>query len=126
MDEKMKTHTSSRPSCIPTPRPATSEDSTDTRVAGTLDRVKLDHDGTSYTNSGHWTSILDSITELRDELDQISTTPQPLDPAQADAFTPSLFFGRLRHVTKNELLAAVPPRKDADEMIVAYFASMDM
>jgi hypothetical protein len=30
-------------------------------IPGTPDHVKLSSDTTSYTNSGHWTSILDSV-----------------------------------------------------------------
>jgi hypothetical protein len=34
----------------------------DTDVPGTPDRVKLETNETSYTNSGHWTSILDGVS----------------------------------------------------------------
>ena len=39
-----------------------SDESTDAEIPGTPDRVKLDTDATSYTNSGHWTSILDGVS----------------------------------------------------------------
>lgn len=41
-----------------------SDDSTE--VPGTPDRVKLNGDATSYTNSGHWTSILDGVSFSHD------------------------------------------------------------
>lgn len=31
---------------------------------GTPDRVKFNGDTTSYTNSGHWTSILDGVSSM--------------------------------------------------------------
>lgn len=31
-------------------------------IPGTPDRVKLSNDTTTYTNSGHWTSILDGVS----------------------------------------------------------------
>lgn len=36
-------------------------DDTEKEIPGTPDRVKLSDDTTSYTNSGHWTSILDGV-----------------------------------------------------------------
>jgi hypothetical protein len=31
-------------------------------IPGTPDRVKFSNDTTTYTNSGHWTSILDGVS----------------------------------------------------------------
>jgi hypothetical protein len=39
-------------------------DDNDTEIPGTPDRVKFSGDTTSYTNSGHWTSILDGVSCL--------------------------------------------------------------
>lgn len=103
-----------------------SDDETNPDVVSTPDRVKLEDDATTYSNSGHWTSILDSITELRGELDDIPTTAQPRDSSQAEIAGPDLLFGRQRHVTKNEILAAIPPRAEADQLVNAYFEAMDM
>jgi hypothetical protein len=103
-----------------------SDAETNPNVPSTPDRVKLEDDATTYSNSGHWTSILDSITELRGELDDIPTTAQPRDSSQEEIDGPDLLFGRQRHVTKNEILAAIPPRAEADEMVNAYFQAMDM
>jgi hypothetical protein len=33
-----------------------------TEIPGTPDRVKISNDTTTYTNSGHWTSILDGVS----------------------------------------------------------------
>jgi hypothetical protein len=108
------------------PWPQPTETSTNTEDTGTTDRVKLEKDAVSYTGSGHWTSILDSISELREQLDLIPTTAQPNDPTQSEIAGPDLLFGRHQHASQHELLAAIPPRSDADSLVATYFASMDM
>lgn len=126
MDERTKNNRS--PLTVggsPSSRHRLSDDGADGEVPGTPDRVKLEDDATSYTNPSHWTSILDGITELKDQLDQIPIESQLPEPSGAVP-APDLFFGGQRHATKNEILAAIPPRNEADEMVVSYFASMDM
>ncbi|KAF2833531.1 hypothetical protein CC86DRAFT_277719 [Ophiobolus disseminans] len=94
-------------------------------IPGTPDRVKLSNDTTTYTNSGHWTSILDGISELKTHLDQIPTSAYAEDNIIGDVPGPDLLFGLHRHATKQELLAALPPQSEADQLILAYFESMD-
>ncbi|XPS77820.1 hypothetical protein M3J09_009846 [Ascochyta lentis] len=94
-------------------------------LPSTPDRVHFNGDTTSYTNSAHWTSILDGISELREHLDHIPTTAHSRDDTSADISGPDLLFGRQRHASKQELLAALPPRTEADQLISTYFASMD-
>ncbi|KAF2642458.1 hypothetical protein P280DRAFT_395792 [Massarina eburnea CBS 473.64] len=89
------------------------------------DRVKLEADETSYTNSGHWTSILDGIAELKEHLDSIPTTVQP-GSQEDDALRPDLLFSQHRHATREEILVALPSRAEADQMIDKYFTYMDM
>ncbi|KAH7094461.1 hypothetical protein FB567DRAFT_600035 [Paraphoma chrysanthemicola] len=86
-------------------------------------RVKLSNDTTTYTNSSHWTSILDGISELKEHLDHIPTSAHARDIA-GEIAGPDLLFGRQRHATRQELLAALPPRREADHMVAAYFESM--
>jgi hypothetical protein len=101
-------------------------DSPSAEVPGTPDRVELEDDATRYTNSGHWRSILDGITELRDELDRIATTNQPRDSMEPEVSGPDLLFGGQRHATKGEILSAVPPRAEVDELIESYFSTLDL
>lgn len=101
-------------------------DSTNSTVPDTPSRVKLDDDSTSYSNSAHWSSILDGITELKDELDQIPGTAQPRDPTQKELPGPDILFGRQRHSSQAEIVAGVPPRAEADLLVNLYFDSMDM
>jgi hypothetical protein len=39
-------------------------DENDAEIPNTPDRVRFDGDTTSYTNSAHWTSILDGVSDL--------------------------------------------------------------
>ncbi|CBX92038.1 hypothetical protein LEMA_P047440.1 [Plenodomus lingam JN3] len=112
-------------------------------VPGTPDRVKFDHDATSYTNSGHWTSILDGvcykfrymklalillqITELREHLDQVPVADTTEPGSQDDDVPgPKLLFGRHKHATKEELLAALPSRSEANQLVDTFFQCMDI
>ncbi|KAL5114286.1 hypothetical protein ACEQ8H_007806 [Pleosporales sp. CAS-2024a] len=93
-------------------------------VPGTSDRVKISKDTTTYTNSGHWTSILDGISELKEHLDQIPNSAHARDNNAGDLPGPDILFGRQRHATKQELLAALPPRSEANQLVFGYFVSV--
>ncbi|PSN68538.1 hypothetical protein BS50DRAFT_608997 [Corynespora cassiicola Philippines] len=95
-------------------------------VPNTPARVKLANDATSYTSSGHWSSILDGIAELRGELDEINVSEESKSLKENEPPGPDLLFGRHRHTTKEELLAALPLRAEADELLAIYFDNMDM
>ncbi|ORY11155.1 fungal-specific transcription factor domain-domain-containing protein [Clohesyomyces aquaticus] len=94
-------------------------------IAGTPDKVKIANDETRYTNSGHWTSILDGIAELKDELDQIPTSAQPRD-RRSELQGPDLLFGRHHHATREEILIDIPSRAEADKLVATYFFAMEM
>jgi hypothetical protein len=95
-------------------------------IPATPDRVKLENDTTFYSDSGHWTSILDGISALKDQLDEIPIAAQPRDTTEPEIAGPDLFFGRQRHATKREILAGLPPRSEADQLVTGYFTSMDL
>ena len=65
------------------------------------------------------------ISELREHLDEIPTTAHSRSDNLTDVPGPDILFGRQRHASKQELLAALPPRTEADQLISTYFASMD-
>ncbi|KAF1921750.1 fungal-specific transcription factor domain-containing protein [Ampelomyces quisqualis] len=94
-------------------------------VPDTPDRVKFSNDTTTYTNSSHWTSILDGISELKEHLDHIPTSAHAQDNNVGDIPGPDLLFGRQRHATKQELLAALPLRSEADQLVASFFVSMN-
>ncbi|KAF2872338.1 hypothetical protein BDV95DRAFT_380719 [Massariosphaeria phaeospora] len=109
----------SNSSADPPPSEVLVEGFTDPQVPDTPDRVKLENDATTYSDSSHWTSILDGIAELREHLDEIPITDIP----SVNETGPDLLFGRQRHATKQEILASMPERAEADQLVVQYFAS---
>lgn len=69
--------------------------------------------------------ISSQISELREHLDQIPVAANASNGSDGDVAGPDLLFSSYKHATKQELLAALPLRSDADQLIVTYFASMD-
>ncbi|EFQ85942.1 hypothetical protein PTT_18965 [Pyrenophora teres f. teres 0-1] len=100
-------------------------DDHDAEIPGTPDRVKFQGETTTYSNSGHWTSILDGISELREHLDHIPESPSPKDELHEDIPGPELLFGRHTHATKEQILAALPPKTEIDDLLETFFQSMD-
>lgn len=65
------------------------------------------------------------ISELREHLDHMPASPSPKDELQEDIPGPELLFGRHRHATKEEIIAALPPRTEVDNLVETFFLSMD-
>ena len=65
------------------------------------------------------------ISELREHLDQVPVSPDPDDEVVNEVPGPELLFGRNAHATREELLAALPPRSEADRLIDTFFISME-
>jgi hypothetical protein len=73
--------------------------------------LKLRQSGTSYVQSAHWEAILTKIRGLKGDL-------------VADCKAPPgshLFYGPNRHATRDEILAAVPPRPAVDRLMALHF-----
>ncbi|KAL3466935.1 hypothetical protein BJX64DRAFT_301352 [Aspergillus heterothallicus] len=75
--------------------------------------LKLRESGTGYVQSGHWEAILTKIRGLKEDLVTDSKTP----------LGSHLFYGSNRHSTRDEILAAVPPRPVVDRLMVVHFDS---
>ncbi|EMD68433.1 hypothetical protein COCSADRAFT_178261 [Bipolaris sorokiniana ND90Pr] len=116
MSGKDANHVSPTPSHTPQ-----HQDHSSHEILGTPDRVKFNDETTSYTSSGHWTSILDGISELREHLDQIPTSSDARCDDLEEASRPEILFGLQRLVTKEDILAAIPPRPEADQLMEAFF-----
>ncbi|KAI4629210.1 uncharacterized protein J4E87_003472 [Alternaria ethzedia] len=72
------------------------------------------------------TSLISAqISELREHLDQVPVSPDPDDEVANEVPGPELLFGRNLHATREELLAALPPRPEADRLIDTFFISME-
>ncbi|EUC31908.1 hypothetical protein COCCADRAFT_6284 [Bipolaris zeicola 26-R-13] len=94
-------------------------------IPGTPDRVKFNDETTSYTNSEHWTSILDGISELREHLDHIPTSSDARRDELEEESRPEILFGRQRFATKEDLLAAMPPKVETDQLIETFFSTLE-
>jgi hypothetical protein len=75
--------------------------------------LKLRESGTSYFQSGHWEAILTKIRGLKEDL---VTDSRALPGSH-------LFYGPNRHATRDEILAAVPPRTVVDRLMALHFDS---
>ena len=75
--------------------------------------LKLRESGTSYVQSVHWEAILTKIRGLKEDLVADSKAP----PGS------HLFYGPNRHATRDEILAAVPPRSVVDRLMALHFDS---
>jgi hypothetical protein len=70
-------------------------------------------------------SILDSIAELKDELDQIASEPQPYSQTGDDA-GPELLLGVKTHATRQDIIAGLPPKYEADQLMERYWSLVDV
>ncbi|KAL4797006.1 hypothetical protein BDV19DRAFT_377753 [Aspergillus venezuelensis] len=75
--------------------------------------LKLRESGTSYVQSAHWEAILTKIRGLKEDLVSDSKPP----PGS------HLFYGPNRQATRDEILAAVPPRSVVDRFMTLHFDS---
>lgn len=92
-------------------RPKKSPDQTTSPAdPGTLE---VRESGTSYVQSVHWEAILTQIRGLKEDLVTDSKAP----PGS------QLFYGPNRHATRDEILAAVPPRPVVDRLMALHFDS---
>ncbi|KAK5174691.1 uncharacterized protein LTR77_001773 [Saxophila tyrrhenica] len=93
------------------PRPKKPQDDVGSPAdPGTLN---LRDSGTSYVQSVHWEAILAKIRGLKEDLVTDSKTPSGSH----------FFYGPNRHATRDEILAAVPPRPVVDRLMALHFDS---
>lgn len=93
-------------------------------------RLRLSSAKSTYVDSSHWTSILDGISELKEQFEDGDEVPTSLDAAVAAPQSPSpglvMFNGCQPVSCKEELLAAVPPKATADRLVSQYFQALDL
>ncbi|CAH0043433.1 unnamed protein product [Clonostachys solani] len=75
--------------------------------------LKLRESGASYVQSAHWEAILTKIRGLKED----SVTDSRALPGS------HLFYGPNRHATREEILAAIPPRQVVDRLMALHFDS---
>lgn len=75
--------------------------------------LQLRESGTSYVQSVHWEAVLTKIRGLKEE-----SLPDPKGLPGSH-----LFYGPSRHATRDEIMAAIPPRSKADQLLAFHFDS---
>ncbi|CAI6337991.1 unnamed protein product [Periconia digitata] len=90
------------------------------------DKVELNSDETRYANSGHWTSILDGIAELKEHIDEIPTAAQSRNMVEDDDGASELLLGVHSEATHEEILLGLPPKAEADAMLERFFARVEV
>jgi hypothetical protein len=91
--------------------------------------LKLSHSDSTYVETSHWTSILDGITELKDHFeaeDELPILRNSLSASQSSTPGIMLFNGCRPVSSTDELLAAIPPRETADQLVLQYFQALNL
>lgn len=91
--------------------------------------MKVNRSGASYVNGAHWAAVLDGIAELRDHFEneeETSRQPSNLSFPESLSTGPQLLCGGTKVVTKEEILASIPPRPVVDRLVSRYFNSFEM
>ncbi|PVI00613.1 hypothetical protein DM02DRAFT_562708 [Periconia macrospinosa] len=89
------------------------------------DKVELHNDETRYANSGHWTSVLDGIAELKAQLDDIPIAAQDHSRIEGDD-EPELLFGGRCNATREEILVGLPSKTEGDQLVESFFARVEI
>lgn len=105
--------------------PILTDDGANAEAPKTPVHMTLETDETQYTDSGHWMSILDSIAELKGELDDIASDPPPENDEDSNP-GPELLIGLKSRPTRQEILASLPPRAEADQLLAMYWKFVDV
>ncbi|KAI0539224.1 hypothetical protein GGR58DRAFT_512452 [Xylaria digitata] len=83
---------------------------------------------TKYQDQTHWNSILDAITELKEDLSESDDPkPAPLTPElpSINSLDSPLLYG-CKRCTKEEILAAVPAKEFADCLVSECFEMLEL
>jgi hypothetical protein len=91
-----------------------------------------------YVGNNHWATILDGIADLKDHLDRdeqfrLASTPSDLDIdehgntlARPRSGYALLLYGGRSLGSKEEILAALPPKSAVDRYVSRYFNYLDL
>ncbi|KAK9320869.1 fungal-specific transcription factor domain-containing protein [Lipomyces orientalis] len=94
------------------------------RLSDRFGRMSVGATKTTYVESTHWTAILDGIAELKDyfqdEPDHAGY--QEFAPPVPEGDPPELLFSQYLPATKQEILAAIPPRPMLDRLVAEYLS----
>ncbi|RDL35368.1 uncharacterized protein BP5553_07299 [Venustampulla echinocandica] len=98
------------------------------KFSDSFGKISLEDSGMKYVEGGHWTAILDGISEIKCYFESESSqthvpTPETID---VDIEGPLLLFGCNNHATKFDILSAIPPRPIVDRLLSKYFNQMEL
>ncbi|KAI2616307.1 fungal-specific transcription factor domain-containing protein [Hypoxylon sp. NC1633] len=103
-------------------------------VTDDMGRLRLTEHQAVYTGSSHWVTILDDIRHLKDELsEEYSNSIADSEPPQLDDDlvyeSPTNRVSLLNSapsLSREQILAMVPPRKIVDRHVAQFFNNFDM
>ncbi|CAI7587151.1 unnamed protein product [Penicillium palitans] len=90
-----------------------------------------------YVGGDHWAAILDGIADLKDHFDhdeqlRLANTPDQLsdepahDPSRLRSGYALLLYGCRKIASRDEILAALPPKAAVDRYISRFFNFLDL
>jgi hypothetical protein len=106
-----------------TPSSATSSQLSD-RLSRDFGRISLQNGTSSYTESDHWTAILEELGDFKDMLNGQEDFEDTDNGRQQPGL--DLLLNANAPATRLEILSSIPPRPAVDTMIARYFSSADM
>ncbi|PGH23865.1 hypothetical protein AJ80_02113 [Polytolypa hystricis UAMH7299] len=91
-------------------------------------RLSVDEDGTNYVGSSHWKAIMNEIADVKEDVKGLDILKQtePTDDRDSLDHGVDLLLGVNKYITKQELLASIPPRHVVDRLISRFHNSMEM
>ncbi|KAE8414013.1 fungal-specific transcription factor domain-containing protein [Aspergillus pseudocaelatus] len=90
-------------------------------------KLVVENTGTSYIDGAHWTAILEEINGVREYLQEGNdiSDDEALDDGHLNTPSPTLLLGLNKAVSKEDLLADVPPRPVTDRLIAQFINSKE-
>ncbi|KAJ5287836.1 hypothetical protein N7478_003522 [Penicillium angulare] len=104
------------------PQPVKPENAND--PSDSFGHISLRDSKTTYVQDTHWTAILDGITELRNSV-QNETTSAQCQPVSSSR-SPSMMFPSCKSATREEILSGLPPRELCDRLVADYFTNSSL
>ncbi|KAI1497226.1 fungal-specific transcription factor domain-containing protein [Biscogniauxia marginata] len=116
-----------RSNAIDTP-PASTEADESLPAQPELGTLRLSDTEAKYQDQSHWTSVLDAIAELKEDVGEKNHIRPPTsnsDPPSATASHIILLY-RCKEASREEILAGIPSRTTADRLIAHYFEALKL
>ncbi|KAI5927574.1 fungal-specific transcription factor domain-containing protein [Camillea tinctor] len=92
-----------------------------------LGTLRLSDTETKYQDQSHWTSVLDAIAELKEDVGERGQIRPPT--SNPDTFNPNshiILLYKVKDASREEILSSIPPRSAADRLIAHYFEALKL